>query len=164
MRNPTSHGFDFLPEELYSTCSLDELLEEAYRVYKNDFLDQKIFLRNLPILTNRRKFKANDQFEETFWHIVTKDSYIAEKRQPLKSRIQKMPWVRSLIENFQHVELKYWCYLEGSGRIRHYIWAEEIDYVVILEEKRERLFLITAFNIHHSPKRKNLTQKYEKRL
>lgn len=66
-------------------------------------------------------------------------------------RAERLPWCGLTISNSKDPFVTVWDYMEGGGRIRTYIWLETLDYVVILEKRRQRIgtiaFLVTAYHV-----------------
>jgi len=139
----------------------EAFLQAAYTIFHNDFIINKFHFQTMPLLLDSKIGEAKKL--SIFWHIVTKDNELTSKRCLNISRAQKIPWIKPLILAVPHASIKHWRYLEGGGEIRHYIWSESTDYLVILEERKLRLFLVSAFCIEPW-KRKELDRKYQKRL
>jgi len=99
--------------------------------------------------------------ERIFWHLTTKD-HPGGGRDPDPNRAVRVNWIRVLIEN--HSQFKTWRYLEVKEKAvyRWYIWAEQHDFLVILEEKKNRYQLITSFWVEEW-NREKLNKKHEKR-
>ncbi len=157
----------FLPNFLPPLLNLDgewkEILNKLYRVFEKDFKKRKLFYQNLRVIYDNRKNSNN--IEEAFWHLVTKKN---KKHGRLidYNRAKRLPWVRPIIENYNNPEINDFNYLEGFGGIRKYLWLENYDFVVILEKKinKEYIILVTDFYVDYNWKKKDLERKYQKRI
>lgn len=154
----------FLPEMLNLDGGWESVLEKLYTVFKKDFIDNNVFYNNSKIIYDKRKIEGDK--EEGFWHLITKED---EKlgRIPDYDRAKRLPWDKPTIENHSDPVIKSWDYLEGSGKIRIYLWLENYDYVIILQKNAGRgkhlIVLITAFYVEEY-KKKDLQKRYEKRI
>jgi hypothetical protein len=156
--------FLFLPDELnyHNDFHGDEtaFLQATYDIFIKDFIIKKFHFGDKRI--NLDSKVGEDSKLSIFWHIVTKDNHLSSSRCLNIPRAQKIPWIKPLLLAVPHFSVKYWKYLEGDNKIRHYIWAESINYVVILEENRSKLYLVSAFCVDPW-KKKDLFKKFEKR-
>ena len=67
--------------------------------------------------------------------------------------------------------VKVWGYRKGNGRIRTYVWLEDLDYVVVLQKRPVRTrrgpiaiaFLVTAFHLDGEGSRRWFRRSYEAR-
>lgn len=137
------HDDLFLPDELdyHNDYHGDEeaFLNAAYDIFHDDLVAKKIRLQEKSVLLDSKI--GEDNKLSIFWHIVTKDNNLAAKRCLNISRAQKIPWIKPLLLAVPHPAIKHWRYVEGSGQMRHYVWAEPTNYVIILEEKKLNYFL-----------------------
>jgi len=144
----------------------NDVLKRIYGIFVSDFKKDKPELNGLQIWWDRRILK-NDIYEEGFWHLITRIDNKIKDRLFDPERAKRLPWCNPIIVNFQDEMVKFWDYKESDGRLRTYLWLEDFDYAVVLEKRAQRFgnvyFLITAFYVDGSSKRKNLRKKYEKR-
>jgi hypothetical protein len=156
---------DFLPNSIKfdgNWNSPDGYVDKLYIIFKNDFLLRSLTFGKSVVKVNRQiKF---DQKEESFWHLITRQDKNHGERCLEIRRAERLPWIRPMIINYTTQFIKYWRHLEDNNLIRHYLWLEQMDYIVILEEKRMHMFLVTAFCVDTDWTRKNLLKKYNNRL
>lgn len=129
------------PDEIDVTISLGELIPELYREF------QLCFDSAAPLAFKGKKVtydtrKGEGGYEEGFWHLVT----CGEPRVFDPKRACKLGWVRDIILGGVP-KTSRWIYLEGSGIYRTYLWVEEHSYIVVLEERKDHVFLVTAFDV-----------------
>jgi len=159
--------FEFLPEIL----NLDgdwqgHILPLLYNVFCRDFKDSVPIFNWQPVFHDTR-FIDSDK-EEGFWHLVTKDQWNPgsgeKERLPDFARAKRLPWVRSIIENFTCSGVKTWRYVEDNKKVRNYLWLEQKDFMVILQEDTKGYILITAYCVEYQNARIKLQKKYDRRI
>ncbi len=157
----------WLPEIVNTDGEWEEVHERLYKVFSDDFIKKKPKLNGLPVWWDRRVL-PDDCYEEGFWHLITRRDNKTNERLFDPRRAERLTWCGALIENFNDEKVKFWDYKEANGRIRTYLWLEELDYAIILEKKRMRIgevyFLVTAFYVDGESKRRSLRKKYENRM
>lgn len=154
---------DFLPPILVVDGIWEERLVELYEIFKSDFVYNACYYEGRKI-TFKRTNTINEK-EDGFWHLISYENKV-EGRIPDFKRAKRLSWVKAVIENHGHSEIKDFDYLEATEDVRKYLWLENHDFVVILEEyrNRQRFFLVTAFHVSGPYKRTDLEKKYEKRI
>jgi hypothetical protein len=140
--------FAFLPAPLDAALEWADLCEAAYAVFRDQIRDGGLAIGGAPIKVT---LKMVDGKEEGFWHVVTRDDLRAAGgpakvlRTPDKVRASRVPWIPALITNYQADGVNWFVDLHGSGFYRHYIWCQEKQHVVVLQELKGALLLITSF-------------------
>ena len=152
------HISSLLPETIRFSGDWDAFVALAYRIFKYDFLDSAPSFHGQCVSVNRSK-KDGSQLEEGFWHLITRDDKKLKERLPDFPRAERITWVRSIIENHLTAGMDCWRYLEGNGRVRYYLYARTVDYLVILEESHKSFFLVTGFYVDSDWKRRELESK-----
>lgn len=156
----------WLPEIVPVDGEWGQVVATLYNIFSRDFKQAKRNFQGKPVWWDR-KILPGEQYEEGFWHLITKQDQNANGRLFDPRRAERLPWCGPTISNSNDNEVKIWNYEESSGRLRMYVWLHRLDYVVILEKKQQRIgevaFLITAFYVDGDSKKRNLQRKYEKR-
>lgn len=156
----------WLPAILNMDGPWEETFKKLYEIFNNDFIEGKPKFGNIPVWWNNRKFDG--EYEEGFWHIITKVDHSSGDRLIDHERARRLPWCAPTISNYSDLTIKCFEYLEQDGEINTYIWLENWDYVVILKKRKMRVglvaFLITAFFISGRESREKLRKKYDNRL
>ncbi|GAB4175165.1 MAG: hypothetical protein Fur005_37090 [Roseiflexaceae bacterium] len=155
---------DWLPPMLDLDSDWDACLPQLYAVFERDFKRGNLKLAGDPVWYDRRII---DGYEACFWHLITREHQKTHSRGPDFRRAERLPWCAVILHHAHDPAVKFWRYKEGSGVIRTYAWLEEGDYVVVLEPKQKQIglvaFMITAYHVDGSSRRRNLQQRYEKR-
>jgi hypothetical protein len=131
-----------------------------------DFKENKKTLHNLHVWWDRRVIDS--EYEEGFWHLISRVDYKRKKRLFDPRRAERLPWCGPTISNADDIAVKVWAYREKNRRLRTYLWLEDWDYTIVLEKRNFRIgdvyFLITAFYVDGQSRRNNLQKKYKKRI
>lgn len=150
---------------LLEDCDNDwnKYLDLLYREYLKDFSDENLIHKG-----NRVKTLTELDYtmrQQTFNHITTKGSF---DRLYNKQRCERLKWIRPIIEgNCDECATFYYFpdlnWKKGKSR-RYMLWCVDYDFVVILEQRNDVFFLITAYCIVYENKRKDLKNKYNQYL
>jgi len=125
--------------------------------------------------------EIEDGKEAIFWHLTSrkqktrrvprrqrrfyKEDEIPAQRLPDLRRSERLPWVRSIIENYEKNEILAWDYEEGNGSVKTYVWLKNYDFVVIMKKYRDnRRRLVTSFYIDSEHTCCDFERKYNRRI
>ena len=157
---------EWLPEIISVDGEWENVLQTLYSIFRNDFVDGKPKLNNTPVWWDRRVLE-NDQYEEGFWHLISKDDNSRNDRLFDPRRAERLPWCRPTIDHFNEDVVRYWDYKTSKSRIVTYLWLEDFDYVIIFQKRKLGIgtvyFLKTAYYVGGDSTRRNLQKNYEKR-
>jgi hypothetical protein len=155
----------WLPHLVSVNGQWERVVAMLYRIFVHDFIVSSPLYEGRLILWDDRKLDG--QYEEGFWHLITREDYTTGNRLFDPPRAERLPWCAPVINNSGDPAVKLWNYREGGGRIRTYLWLEQFDYVIILEIRSQRrgevAFLFTAFHVDGASTRKKLQNKYANR-
>ena len=155
---------DWLPEMVSVNGSWDEIVKRLYRVFHVDFIQRGCTYEGRSVSWDNRILPDDPyQYEEGFWHLITKMDRNTEERLLDNRRAERLPWCSPTIENSGEVAVVVWDYVEGTGRLRTYLWLKDCDYVIVLEKRRKGAFLVTAFHVSGDSTRRNLQRKFDER-
>lgn len=148
--------------DLSHCISEDEKYEELYRVFYMDFVQNKTYLPNA-IYVNPTCQGLQNGKEKIFWHIVTRKNMSTRTREYDEKRAERIEWVKRMIVNHHHVEVKSFYYCEDNRKIRFYLWAHNYDFLVILQKLgATESYLVTSFYIDRIGKKEATQRKYNK--
>jgi len=152
----------WLPHKVSVDGQWERILAMLYSIFVRDFIDSSPLFEGRTILFDDRI--VDGQYEEGFWHLITKNDYNTGDRLLDPPRAERLPWCAPTIKNSNDPAIKVWNYQEGSGRLRTYLWLDQLDYVVILEIRPQRrgevAFLFTAYHVDGASTRKKLQTKF----
>lgn len=140
---------DFLPPMINLDGSYEEIIERLYQVFRKDFIESRTQHLGRNVTFNGVIDEFSQGKVEGFWHVITRDDATKTNRLIDYRRAKRLPWAKPLMENPYHEEIKFFFYQEGDPRkgIRHYIWLEDYNYVVILQRKKSYYVWVTAFYV-----------------
>lgn len=142
-----------------SCCKEEDRIEFLYSIFRNDFIINRCFLAD-KIYIDPKSHQKRDNKEEIFWHIVTRKQ--RGRRVVDLARASRIKWVKPIIKNYFHSEIKMFYYFEDNGKIRLYLWAYNYDFVVILQKLgNSSSYLVTSFYIDNQRKRDVFQKKFE---
>jgi hypothetical protein len=145
-----------------SHCSSqDEKYEELYKVFHTDFVQNQTYLASA-IYVNPAFQGFKDGKEKIFWHIVTRKNQATKIREYDEKRAERIEWVKRMILNHNHSEVKSFYYYEDNRKIRFYLWAYNHDFLVILQKLgATESYVVTSFYIDNDRKRDTTQRKYD---
>lgn len=175
------HKTSFLPEIINETNypNFNNFVESLFSIFCNQFFVEKIKFKGKIVKINQTLLECNQNdncqsieytcqncpFQgkfERFNHIVT--GLNDNTRTPGKykrNRAIRVHWIKYIIENVNNEKILY--FQKGA---KHYFWAKEDSYVVILKEtKNGQFYLITAFYVDdptYKHRYENDYRKYQK--
>lgn len=156
----------WLPEMIVLDGEWEKTLVRLYAIFEQDFIRTKRTLDHREVWWDRRK--SGGKYEEGFWHIISTTDPTTKERLPDFRRAERLPWCGPTISNSADPVVKFWNYLEGSGKVRTYLWLENWDYVIVLEKRKQRIgevaFLITAYHVSGDSSRRKLKRQYGQRI
>ncbi len=152
----------WLPELFSVSPWKESTYDELYNVFLNDFQRNK-----LSYLTFNVWFfpEQDDSKYKLFWHITSSEDKTLGDRIPDLRRCERLPWIRPMILNCPDSSIKNWDYEEGDGKIKTYVWLEDLDFVVIMKRYNdEQRRLVTSFHLDYSNAKRKMKRKYENRI
>lgn len=156
----------WLPELFQTSGEWETVRTALYGVFTQDFIIGRPRFRTLPVWWDRR-ILAGEQYEEGFWHLITREEHSGGDRLFDPRRAERLPWCGPSIVRVEETCYLVWDYKEGDGSVRTYVWYEGGDYLIVLQRRLFRLgevaFLITAHYIEGEGRRRSLRKKYDKR-
>ena len=159
-------GPRWLPPSLTLSGTWDNILSTLYAIFQKDFKQGKPMFQGYPVWWDNRVL-LDQNYEEGFWHLITRDDQVSGERLPDFRRAERLPWCAAVINNWEDSEISVWDYKENHGRTHTYLWLENHDYCIILEKLKRHnqnsMMLVTAFHVDGPSQRRSLSIKREKR-
>ncbi len=157
-----------LPKKLYldGALSFDELVKQLFQIFFKDFIETKPYFRAKPVVFDNTRNESI--YPEGFWHIITRTDYTQNGERLLDyKRAKRLPWLKSMIQQWNHPALLCWCSLEfdksaGHEIEKYYIWYVKGKYLTVLKEKKGKYFLATAFYVTSERDEARYREKYNK--
>lgn len=141
----------------YSNEEIDTLYEE----FKRDFVDNKFYVDGLKVkvILHNSKVDGFESYPETFVHLITRKSE-SKKRVFDPFRANRIHWVKQILLQPRHDDVKYFEFTMGNGRVRDHYWYEEEDFIVIMEKINPNYMVITSFHVDGQYQRNQYQKKY----
>jgi hypothetical protein len=150
------------------------IIDHLYAIFHRDFVAQRTELAG-SVYVDPRSHKKEDDKECDFWHLTTRTEsepvWVGNKRvwqvigrYPDFRRAERLEWVRQIITNHAHENIKLFYHRENNQKhdIRLYLWAYDSDFVVILQKLgRSSSFMVTSFFVDHEDKKLGYETRYQ---
>ncbi len=139
-----------------------DTFDNLYSIFKRDFKDTQPVYKGYTVWFFP---EIEDNKEVIFWHLTHREDRKMGARLPDSPRCERLPWVKSILENPDKPEVLAWDYKEGDGSIRTYLWLKDFDFLVLLKRYRDgRRRLITSYYVDYPHKRRTLKKKHKNRI
>jgi len=155
----------WLPVPLKFTGDWDKFLAEVYVVFERDFK------RSRPTFEGRQVVHDSTLEygkEITFWHLTSTNDRGEEGRIPDLRRCERIVWPRPIIEHHTETMISVWKNVRrsrnskaGKAHTRVLLWFEDLDYLVVMEEKKRVMILVTAYLTDYPHTRRKLRKERE---
>ncbi len=119
--------------------------DAAHQIFTQEIMQQSLTYGGIKVIVDSR---IEDGKEKAFWHITHVSYGAAQERVPDIARTAKISWLRPLLENPSDSIVSVWKENVRKGRgkeARVYIWIESLEYLVVLAERKNHFYLVTAF-------------------
>lgn len=134
--------------------------ELLYQIFHTDFIANKTQYSGTLVIVSKQK---DEEKELTFWHITTREDETCG-RLPDYRRCERLPWLKPMLESYNHPDILAWENTEGDGSLKVYVWLKEYDYIAIMKKtKNGQLILITAYWVEYENVKRKLMKKYNTR-
>lgn len=157
MSNPP----DWLPEALrYADFGGDyeKFFATVYRIFERDFKQSRPNYGGRPVTYDSG---IQDGKELAFWHITSRKDNATGERVPNFRRCERVAWPKAIVDHSDDNVLKVWRNTRG-GKTRILLWLEELDYLVVLEERPGVVTLVTAYCTDEDNRRRQLKKEWRK--
>ncbi len=123
----------------------EEFLDSVYVIFEGDFKKCRPHYRGKPVVYNDAP--DNNGKEKGFWHLVERETHSkrGDERVIDFRRCERISWAKAIIENCIDGTVSVWEEPAQGHRMRVLMWLEEMDYLVVLEERPKVFFLVTAY-------------------
>jgi hypothetical protein len=120
--------------------------DEIYQCFVATVVRGRLTFENMPISVQYRPETNGKHFG--FWHVISESenrhNHAEEDRIPDIKRCERIKWIAWLIKNYTADGVSWWKN-KRKGKTHIVIWAEELDFAVILAERKGYYLLKTAY-------------------
>ena len=149
---------DWLPElillENYSG-SWQRYEDEVYSRFYRDFIESRPMFQRMPVKVTKQLVRGK---ERNFWHLI-QEGRIEEDRIPDLRRCERIGLTRAIIQHSDDSRIKKWS-KKIRRKIRHLLWFEEAEYLVVLEKRSNCWILWTAYYTSREHTKRRLRKEY----
>jgi len=153
---------DWLPElillENYSG-SWRRYEDEVYSRFYRDFIESRPMFQGMPVKVTKQLVRGK---ERNFWHLI-QEGRVEENRIPDLRRCERISWIRAIIQHSDDSRIKNWS-KKIRRKIRHLLWFEEAEYLVVLEKRANCWILWTAYCTSREHTKRRLRKEYYRSL
>lgn len=114
--------------------------DALYSRFYTDFIASKPLLQGMLVEITKNLIEGK---ERTFWHCI-QEGRIEDKRMPDLRRCERIAWIRAIIEQADDPLIKKWQTKRWKNP-RQLLWFEEAEFLVVLENRRNKWLLWTAY-------------------
>lgn len=153
---------DWLPATVSVSPWTHDTFDILYSIFNRDFKVSRPTYEGKEVWF----FPEKDEGREViFWHLTHREDRQTRERLPDHRRCERLPWVKSIIENAHRTEVVAFDYQEGDGSVKTYLWLRDFDFLVLMKKYPDGARrLITSYYIDYPHKRRKLEGKYARRL
>lgn len=132
--------------------------EAVYCKYQETFENDKFSFEGKNIA--HKKHPLYKEKSGTFWHIISSGTE-EESRLPDLRRYERIAWPAYILKYCkQHCDkLLVWKNRRG-GKTRVLLWCQEINYLVVLDERKDYCIFWTAYPVTYRHKQEKLMKEY----
>lgn len=158
----------WLPGLASLTGPVDDVVSRLYAVFHRDIVRGNLQLRGAPVWWDRRPREVFGlRYEETFWHLVSREDKDTGGRELDPPRAERLPWCAPTVRNSTDRAVRIWDYVRPDGLTSTYVWLYEMDYVVVLRRRPHKTgdiyFLVTAYHLDGPGRRRWFESNYARR-
>ena len=135
----------------------NKYVEAVYGYFHADFVYSNPEFRGVPVGIKREPTEQSK--EATFWHLVSEGG-TEEERVPDLRRCERIRWPCPIIEHADDPPIKVWLN-KRRGDTRICIWFAEVEYLVVLAQRKGYVLLWTAYPVARSHRKRKLQREYE---
>jgi hypothetical protein len=134
----------------------DEEINQIYKTFKKDFIDNQLIMdeKKIKIILAKSKIPEFRAYPETFVHIITRKSHYSGKRNFEPQRANRIHWIRQILEQKNDSRIKYFEWLDHNRTMKDHYWYEEGNFMVVLKKISKDLMIVTAFCVDEIEKGK----------
>lgn len=138
-------------EELFGNLDWDgpneEQLKQLYEIYLTEVCNMKFKGQKIMVNKNKSRHPICKGRDQTFEHIITRESKHSQKRNFDPQRANRIHWIKPIVENSDRNEIKYFEELNGKNQLQYFFWYEEKNFIVLIREIFKGRVLITAYYV-----------------
>lgn len=159
---------EWLPEPASVDGTREAVISRLYEIFNAGFKRDGCVFEGASVRWDGR-ILAGEAYEEGFWHLISRVENKTGIRRFDPRRAERLPWCKPVIDNAADAAVTVWRYrAPRKDRQRIYLWLEEQDYVIVLDEDVMQMvkstFIVTAFYVDGKATQRDLRKRYRNRI
>jgi hypothetical protein len=125
----------------------DAYIDHLFSLFTRDFITTRPQFKNVGVFHDRGDDGGKPR---TFTHITTEEDRSTQQRVLCLRRCERIAWIRAIIEHADDPLVLVWTKEQATPKrkaVRTYLFLEQEDFLVILQEMKRGHFMITAIYV-----------------
>jgi hypothetical protein len=133
-----------------------EQIKVFYDIYKTDFVDTPLIIngKQIKIISKIPIVAQYKEYQETFYHIITRKSNIAKMRLYECNRANRIHWIKPILLNHPHKDILYYKWKDEDGICKEHYWLISKSFMVVLKNVDPDKQIVTSFCVDADEKLK----------
>jgi hypothetical protein len=135
-------------------------IDHIFSLFKRDFISTTPLYKGKKVFYDK---KDDNGKPATFVHITTEESMTSKERNLCLRRCERITWIKAIIEHASDPIVLVWEKEQKTSRrkaIRTYLFLEQEDFLVILQEIKYGHYMITAIYVDNPNQKKKHLKAY----
>jgi len=153
--------FSWLPPLITLSAHSGDLIfymETLYQTFLTDLVMQSNTLFGKPVYVSKKL--DVDGRHERFWHIIT-DPHNPSTSDIKYPRAERVSWIKPMIDNHHRPEVLVYERMKDR-ELKLHLFIPEQDFIVILVDRGNAYYFVTAFHIPYTYKLEEYRREYKK--
>lgn len=145
----------YFNDEVLDSSFNKQQLDELYEVFKQDFVFDPFTVdgKKIKIIHSKSIITQYSDYSETFAHIVSRETYTYNARLYECKRANRIHWIKPILLAHPAKDIFYYRY-NDKGACRHHYWYFEKDFMVVTQDIKPDLRIVTAFCVDADQKKR----------
>jgi len=136
-------------------------IAHLFSVFTRDFITNTPIFQGKKVLHDKKDDNGKPQ---AFSHITTEENCQTKQRELCLRRCERIAWIKAVIENSNDQKVLVWKKEQNTskrGAVRIFLFLENEDFLVILEETKWVRYLVTAIYVDNPNQKRKHQKAYE---
>ena len=140
--NPISDGVNHDQLRILHTKFIDDFVKNPFTVEG----------KKIRIIERAAKVTEYSQYCETFFHLITRKSEIANARLYTSERANRIHWIKPILLSHPSNQVKYFKWRDDKGLCKEHYWFFQGDFIVVTRDLAPDVRIVTAFCVDEDSK------------
>lgn len=141
---------------------VSKYIDHVFSLFIRDFVDTPAVFKGKRVLYDN---KDDNGKPAAFVHITTEENKSTGQRELCLRRCERIAWVKAIIENHNDSSVLVWEKDQMTSKgmaTRIYLYLEQADFIVILQEIKSGNFIVTAIYVDYPHQKRKHLKNYQK--